>query len=130
MMQLPTRATPRILIMEDDPDALALYHFMLRQQGYEIFQATTITQARTLLQRYAFDLFLSDILMPDGRGTHLIRDNLPRLRHHGTRIMLATAAAQYRIICDEFDPDIFLMKPFDPFLLVELVERLLRPLPC
>jgi DNA-binding response OmpR family regulator len=44
--------------------------------------------------------------------------------------MLATAAAQYRIICDELDADIFLMKPFDPFLLVELVERLLRPLPC
>jgi DNA-binding response OmpR family regulator len=41
--------------------------------------------------------------------------------------MLATAAVQYRIICDELDADIFLMKPFDPFLLVELVERLLRP---
>jgi DNA-binding NtrC family response regulator len=67
--------------MEDDPDALALYHFMFKKQGYKIFQARSISQARTLLQRHVFDLFLSDILMPDGRATHLIRDTLPRLAY-------------------------------------------------
>lgn len=59
---------PRILMIEDETDVLALNRKHLEPQGYEIHCAKTLEEARACLYEYPPDLILLDVLMPDGSG--------------------------------------------------------------
>lgn len=57
---------PRLLLLEDDPDALELLQALLANGGFEVVVASQPAQARAILERQAFDLVISDLLF----GTH------------------------------------------------------------
>ena len=58
----------RILILEDDVYLRQLINKVLKTQNFEVCQAETLKDARALLQTGRFDVFISDIQVPDGRG--------------------------------------------------------------
>lgn len=115
--------------MEDEPDVRDLYVLVLEQEGYEVHTTSTIQEARDRLLHEPFDLFLSDIMMGDGRGTDLLREVLPLLHEKGTRIVLASGAARYQPLSDELGADLFFAKPLDIVAFAELIRRLLYPSP-
>jgi CheY-like chemotaxis protein len=47
---------------------------MLRREGYEVFPAAGPRQALEIVRNNSPDLVLSDIVMPEMRGTQLVRD--------------------------------------------------------
>ena len=60
-----------VLHIEDDPDVQRVVATM--SQDFAVFEfATTLREARMLLQRRRFDLVLLDIVLPDGSGWDLI----------------------------------------------------------
>ncbi len=63
----------RILVVEDETDALDLITMELAEHGAHVKGVTTADHALKLLQRMKFDLLISDIGMPDTDGYKLIR---------------------------------------------------------
>jgi len=75
----------RVLVVEDDPQVLAVTVEMLEGMGYEV---VTASNARAALERLetdaGFDLLFSDVIMPGGRNgvelATLARDLRPELK--------------------------------------------------
>jgi CheY-like chemotaxis protein len=62
------------LIVDDEPAVLGFVSRMVRDGGYEVLSATSPQQALEIIQNEPpIDLVLSDIMMPEMRGTELIR---------------------------------------------------------
>lgn len=58
----------RILIVEDNPDDLALIGAVLRRASFEVDIATNLADACSMLQAGGYDLVLSDLGLPDSSG--------------------------------------------------------------
>ena len=61
----------RLLVVEDHPDTLRTFARILRQRGFEVQEATTVSEA--IKSWRSGDLLLSDIALPDGDGRDLMR---------------------------------------------------------
>lgn len=57
-----------ILMIEDEADVLSMNREYLENEGYTTVCAANIAQARFLLEEYAPDLILLDVMLPDGLG--------------------------------------------------------------
>lgn len=74
--------TERILIVEDEKRLQFLLARALRDRGYTVVPADSAEQALAELERAAFDLILSDIVLPGLDGTELVpivRKRWPRV---------------------------------------------------
>lgn len=70
-----------ILIVDDDKIILDSLCEFLSIEGYETAGAATVSQAKTVLNKQAFALVITDVNMPDGDGFELlnfIRENYPQ----------------------------------------------------
>jgi signal transduction histidine kinase len=63
----------RLLVVEDHPDTLATLERLLIRRGYVVRTASSIAHAVLVAQEYDFDVLVSDIGLPDGRGTDLLQ---------------------------------------------------------
>lgn len=98
---------------------------MLIRRGYEVISALTIAHARSAIQKQMPDLFVLDIMLPDGSGL----DFLAELRRH-TRapVLLLTGLTTPKDIVRGLTAggDDYLAKPYDFGVLLARVEALLR----
>ena len=62
----------RLLVVEDHHDTLVTLERLLIRRGYVVRTATCIAQALEVARVYEFDVLVSDIGLPDGRGTDLL----------------------------------------------------------
>ncbi|MDQ2779682.1 MAG: response regulator, partial [Pseudomonadota bacterium] len=77
-------ATPRLLVVDDEPDLRTLYELTLVREGYDVECAGTVEEGWTLLTQGRaprFDLVITDMRLPDGTGLDLLR----RLDEHARR---------------------------------------------
>ncbi len=58
----------KILIVDDDPDLLALVGFALSQSGFVVVKATNVPTALKVFAAEAPDLAILDINLPGGNG--------------------------------------------------------------
>lgn len=65
--------TCRILLVEDHPDTLHAVTKVLRRWGYDVVTAKSVAEACTRASSGKFDLLVSDLGLPDGSGTDVIR---------------------------------------------------------
>ena len=66
----------RLLLVEDHADTLKTFARILRHKGFEVQEASTVSEAITVSR--PGDLLLSDIALPDGDGRDLMRKLGPR----------------------------------------------------
>jgi CheY-like chemotaxis protein len=123
----PTPGQASILIIENELSDRLLMERVLTTRGYRCLSAANGREALALLERARVDLILTDLSMPvlDGyRTTRLIRDR-PGLET--VPIVAVTAYAPEDLSTTGADASYtaYLMKPFKPRQLLELVERLL-----
>ena len=64
----------RILLVEDSADTLRILARLLKAGGHTVTTAESATAARQQWQTGTFDLLVSDIGLPDGSGTDLVRE--------------------------------------------------------
>src|SRR5579864_1863220 len=62
-----------VLVVDDEPDLLTLYELTLLREGLEVETASTVAQAREMLQARVFRAVISDMRLPDGSGLDLLR---------------------------------------------------------
>lgn len=62
----------RLLVVEDHRDTLETLTRLLKRRGFEVRTAGSVTEALAVAHEYDFDVLVSDIGLPDGRGTDLL----------------------------------------------------------
>src|SRR5215471_15403407 len=62
-----------VLVVDDEPDLLTLYELTLLREGLEVETASTVAQAREMLQARVFRAIISDMRLPDGTGIDLLQ---------------------------------------------------------
>lgn len=64
----------QILIVDDEESLRLTFEMFLRREGYEqVKVAATLREAIELIDRYSFDLIISDIVLEGDKGTDLLR---------------------------------------------------------
>jgi PAS domain S-box-containing protein len=122
----------RVLVVDDDADALEISSIMLRQQGALVTQATSAGQAYALLssaqKEHLPEVLVSDIGMPDEDGYSLIRRvrTLSPERGGGIPAVAVTAftSAEDRRHALDTGFQAHLSKPIDTDEFIRVVARL------
>lgn len=119
----------RVLVVDDDEEILKLLSRYLKEQGFEIVQASSIETMKSALDQNDVDLIVLDIVLPDGSGLDTCID----MRRSGdmTPIILLTAMREDvdRIMGLEMGADDYLPKPFIPRELSARIKAVLRRFP-
>jgi two-component system, cell cycle sensor histidine kinase and response regulator CckA len=70
----PAVSSPTVLVVEDEPAVRRLVCMVLEEEGYRVREASTGREALDLVARHAgaFDLVLTDVVMPDVNGPELV----------------------------------------------------------
>jgi two-component system, NtrC family, response regulator PilR len=72
----PTPHSPRLLVVDDEPDLRTLYELTLVREGYDVECAGTVDEAWSLLTERGpdgYQLLITDMRLPDGTGLDLLR---------------------------------------------------------
>ena len=117
----------RILVVDDDAAVRDSIAMVLDGAGFQVDQADHGASGMRLLRANAPDLVITDILMPHKEGIETIREiravlpQTPIIAISGS----AEPRADYLKMAQSFGASAILAKPFDPTVLLELVNRLL-----
>lgn len=66
--------SPKILIVEDDTDALKAVSIQLEAAGYVVIQATNVASAISMARSEHPDVIVLDLGLPDGNGYSVLRE--------------------------------------------------------
>ena len=98
---------------------------------YDVVTATSGFEALKLLPRERFDLFITDINMPDINGLELIRFIRDSAAHRGTPLVIISTDGSERDRDRglKLGANAYLVKPFPPETLIETASRALGDAP-
>jgi DNA-binding response OmpR family regulator len=120
----------KVLIADDEPNIVTALEFLLGRAGYEVRCAANGDEALALIESFAPDLVLIDIMMPGKSGYEVcqrIRER-PEWRH--VKIVMVSAKGRDAEISKgmSLGADLYVTKPFSTQELIAAVDRLLaRP---
>ena len=115
----------RILIIEDEESYRDATSFMLRKEGFEVFEAADGAAGLALYDTHGADLVLLDVMMPGMPGTEVCR----QLRARGpVGIVMVTARDSEidKVVGLELGADDYVTKPFSHRELVARIRAVLR----
>ena len=129
MTHSPTHAHPpqgRVLLVDDEPDQVALLCAMLTPLGMDVATAESAEQAQTIFHRQPADVVVTDLNLPGASGIDLIRElrkaeNPPAVVFITGEGSVASAVEALKLGATDY-----LQKPVDPMRLVTLLQELLR----
>ncbi len=116
----------KILIVDDDEMILESLVSILESEGYLASTARTGSEAVAKTEKEFFNAMLIDIHLPDMTGIEVIsriKDTTPKMRK---LILTGFPETHTAIGAVNEKADAYLVKPFDPELLLELLEQNLR----
>jgi DNA-binding response OmpR family regulator len=115
----------KVLLVDDDPDLLAVTGFALQQAGFMVIKASNGMDALDAFESEQPDLAVFDINMPKMNGFELAR----KLRERSAiPLMMLTVRHEDEDVVRalELGADDYLAKPFSPKILVARIRALLR----
>ncbi len=126
--------TKRILIVDDEPDAVEYLTAILEDESYHVFSAHNAEKGMELLEKDPPDLILVDAIMPGASGLDFILrvrrsstcSELPIIVITGKSEILEDRCSSYLQRYGVSPPDEFLEKPFDPEDLLGLIASFLK----
>jgi signal transduction histidine kinase len=118
----------RVLVVDDDPDALELFGALLRRHGSDVVLAQSASQALEAIAESRFDVIVSDVAMPDRDGHDMMRAVRALPRESGGRVpalaLSAFAAPHDRTRALQAGFNLYAAKPVDPAELIVSVASL------
>ena len=119
---------PNILVVDDEPDALEILAFKLKEAGYVPLFAKDGARALTAAREERPALIVLDLMLPEVDGLEvckiLRRD--PMTATIPILMLTAKASEMDRVLGLELGADDYVTKPFDPRELVARVRAVLR----
>lgn len=118
-------STPRVLVVDDEVDIRKLIEITLARMGVDTDAAENVERARERLASAHFDLCLTDMRMPDGTGTDLVRHIQSNHPDVPVAVITAYGNTDDAVECMKLGAFDFVSKPVDIHMLRKLVESAL-----
>ena len=121
-------AMAKILVVDDEPDAIELIKFNLKGAGYDVLTAADGDEALKKARAVLPDLIILDVMLPEVDGLEVCKILRRDQRVSATPVLMLTAKAAEidRVLGLELGADDYVTKPFSPRELILRVKRLLR----
>ena len=119
----------RILVIEDSRTQAEELRFVLEGEGYAVDVARDAESGLELAMSRAYELVLSDILLPGMSGYELCRRVKADPERQGTPVVLLTSLNEPRALIQtlECGADGFVTKPYEPRYLLGRIAGILSP---
>jgi len=117
----------RILIVDDDPEVVKLFSFVLKRAGYEIKTAPGGEAALHQVRQSPPDLIVLDVMMPGLDGYEVTRQLRAQPDTAAVPIVMLTARAlpSEQVTGILAGATSYLVKPVTPSMLVKTVQEIL-----
>ncbi len=118
----------RILVVDDEPDIVALVVYHLAKEGYRVSSASSGSEALTTARRERPALMVLDLMLPGLSGFDVLEQLRADEATAGIAVLMLTARKEEpdRIKGLSLGADDYLTKPFSPQELVLRVKAILR----
>lgn len=102
----------KVLVVEDELEAVGLYRTVLKAFSYEHYTARTMAEARKLIKDHKFAVAILDLFLDDGTGSELL--SAPELASTIKIIITATTlSSEEKAEYIESGATYILLKPFN-----------------
>jgi two-component system phosphate regulon response regulator PhoB len=124
---MQTRVKPKILVVDDEPEAVELVEFNLKQAGYAVSTAVDGAEALKKARTQPPDLIVLDVMLPEMDGFEICKTlRLEPVTARVPIIMVTAKAAEIdRVLGLELGADDYLTKPFSPRELLLRIKKIL-----
>jgi two-component system phosphate regulon response regulator PhoB len=118
----------KILVVDDEPEAVELVEFNLKQAGYSVVTAADGAEALNKARATQPSLIVLDLMLPEVDGLEVCKMLRRDPATTGIPIVMLTAKAAEidRVLGLELGADDYVTKPFSPRELVLRVKKLLQ----
>jgi CheY-like chemotaxis protein len=120
----------RVLVVDDDADALDVASMLLRDRGADVRTATSAFRAFDIVKTWEPEVLVSDLAMPGEDGFMLLRAMRGAVGSGRSRLpaiaVTAYKTAENRMRALEAGFDLYLTKPVDPLELTAAVAEVAR----
>ena len=117
----------RVLVVDDEADALELVAFILGGEGARVFTADSVDKALEIFDKESLDAIISDIGMPEKDGYHFIKEIKKRTAQTKQKIttiaLTAYAGAEDSKRLLKAGYQTYLPKPLEPSELIEACQN-------
>jgi two-component system phosphate regulon response regulator PhoB len=119
---------PKILVVDDELDALEVLGFKLREAGFAPIFATDGLKALAAIRAERPDLVVLDLMLPELDGLEVCRLMRRDQATAGIPVLMLTAKAAEmdRVVGLELGADDYVTKPYSPRELVLRIRKLLK----
>ena len=114
----------RVLVIDDDPDAVYLMKENLDNKNYEVIGSRSGREGIRMAHQYHPDAILLDILMPDEDGWQVLNQLKEDPATTSIPVILLTIVDK-KALGLRLGASAYLLKPFDPAAVIETLERLI-----
>jgi two-component system phosphate regulon response regulator PhoB len=119
---------PKILVVDDEPEAVELVEFNLRQAGFEVVTAADGAEALKKARALLPNLIVLDLMLPEVDGLEVCKMVRRDPVTAALPIVMVTAKAAEidRILGLELGADDYITKPFSPRELILRIKKILQ----
>ncbi len=115
---------PVAMIVEDDESIRLLYREALQRSGFTVVLAANVNQAIKLLGEHTPDIAFVDMNMPEHLGTEVLAYIRATPRLANVKTVMVTANTHADGLAEEYNVDLFLVKPVPLQEMIHLAQRL------
>lgn len=118
----------RILLIDDSEIALLMERSVLEQHGYEVRATSTLAEFEATLKGWRPDVILTDIHMPEAKGTDICRVLKHEFDTHDIPIVLFSSLSDAELakLAEQVGADGFLSKANGLDALAEKIDELIE----
>ena len=120
------RTIPKVLLVEDDESLAASLQSALEVTGFAVHTAAAADQGVATARKSNFDVVVTDLQMPGSSGLEVVEKLHADQPHLPVIVMTAHHTAEAAIAATKLGAFEYLLKPFKPPELVELIERAVK----
>ncbi len=121
--------TPRILIVDDDPDVLQFLSQIIQSAGYDVAEASSGHDCLRKVRESHIDVILLDVVLPDLSGIEVCRQIKGDAALHDVFVVLCSGNATsvaHKVDGLGSGADDYILKPADPAELLARIRTILR----
>lgn len=122
----------KILVIDDEADICEMTKLLLERAGHDVTCTTDSRAAARILKEQAFEVVITDMLMPDKDGLEVMAD----LRRHHPEVRIIASSGGGRVSSDSYlhiarksGAHALLSKPFTLKELLSCIEEAFQTLP-
>ena len=117
---------PLVLVIDDEPDIRELLEITLTRMNIDVQCAENVTVAKNLLRQKTFDLCLTDMNLPDGKGLDILDYIQSMPKHIPVAVITAHGSMDLAITAMKKGAFDFISKPVDLVALRQIISGALQ----